>query len=85
MYSFIFKGVLLYGPPGVGKTWSVRTIAAHVRAKLFVVDGPSIFGSIAGQAEARLRAVFRQARAYRAVHKAPCIVFIDEIVIGAMF
>ncbi|KAJ2488373.1 hypothetical protein IWW37_004873 [Coemansia sp. RSA 2050] len=69
------KGVLLYGPPGVGKTQLVKVISEHCHAKLTVIQGPSILGPYLGDSELRLRERF--ASAYSA--DGPSILFIDEI------
>ena len=51
----------MFGPPGVGKTWAVRHVAATYHARLFLVDGARILGLVAGESEAHLRLVFRLA------------------------
>jgi hypothetical protein len=75
------KGILLSGPPGVGKTWAVRTVVNKLGVKMISVDASNITGSgMAGDSEARLRDVFRQARSTGdAGSLEPCIIFIDEI------
>ncbi|KAJ2852400.1 hypothetical protein IWW36_000287 [Coemansia brasiliensis] len=74
------KGVLLYGPPGVGKTRLVSTIASATNAALTTVQGPEIIGPYLGESEERLRAKFVEAREklLKADVKAS-ILFIDEI------
>ncbi|KAJ2814896.1 hypothetical protein GGI24_006231, partial [Coemansia furcata] len=69
------KGVLLYGPPGVGKTRLVRAISDHCQAKLTVIQGPEIIGPYLGDSERRLRERFASAQG----KEGPSILFIDEI------
>ncbi|XP_063044429.1 spermatogenesis-associated protein 5-like protein 1 [Engraulis encrasicolus] len=71
------RGVLLVGPPGVGKTMLVQSVAREVGATLVTINGPVILGSRPGESEENLRAVFQQARA--ASEEGPCVLFIDEI------
>ena len=68
------RGVLLYGPPGSGKTLIARAVANETDATFFHVSGPEIIHKFYGESEAHLRAIFEKARA-----KAPSIIFIDEI------
>lgn len=74
------KGVLLYGPPGVGKTFLVSSIAKRCNAKMFIIQGPEIFGPFIGESEEKLRAKFTEAREYAIRENVPVILFIDEIV-----
>ncbi|QVL36144.1 CDC48 family AAA ATPase [Aminirod propionatiphilus] len=68
------KGVLLYGPPGCGKTLIARAVASETAAYFVHVTGPEIMGKFYGESEARLRGFFEEAR-----KNAPSILFIDEI------
>merc|ERR1719261_1256546 len=68
------KGVLLYGPPGSGKTLIARAIANETGAFFFLLNGPEIMSKQAGQAEENLRKAFAEAEANQ-----PAIIFIDEI------
>mgnify|MGYP003870192303 CR=1 FL=1 len=77
------RGILLRGPPGVGKTWTVRTVARAVPARLFVVECANLFTALAGEAEERLRALFAEATA--AAEAGPAILFMDEIVRRIIF
>ncbi len=68
------KGVLLYGPPGSGKTLIARAVANETDAYFTSISGPEIMGKLYGESEGRLRAIFEEAS-----RKAPAIIFIDEI------
>jgi transitional endoplasmic reticulum ATPase len=67
------KGVLLYGPPGCGKTLIARAVANETDAKFFGLSGPEIMHKFYGESEAHLRKVFEEASA------GPSIIFLDEI------
>ncbi|KAJ2475884.1 hypothetical protein EV174_005117, partial [Coemansia sp. RSA 2320] len=69
------KGVLLYGPPGVGKTQLVLSVSKYCGAQLTVIQGPEIVGPYLGDSERRLRERFATARD----GVGPRILFIDEI------
>ncbi|KAG8575616.1 hypothetical protein GDO81_009615 [Engystomops pustulosus] len=71
------KGLLLVGPPGVGKTLLVKAVARQVGAHLISLNGPVIHGSRPGEAEENLRQIFENAR--NVSRGGPCILFIDEI------
>jgi transitional endoplasmic reticulum ATPase len=68
------KGVLLYGPPGSGKTLIARAVANETNASFFSVSGPEIIHKFYGESEANLRKVFQDASM-----RAPSIIFLDEI------
>jgi transitional endoplasmic reticulum ATPase len=68
------KGVLLYGPPGVGKTLLAKALANEVGAYFVAINGPEIMSKFYGESEQRLREIFEEAR-----KNAPAIIFIDEI------
>ena len=68
------KGVLLYGPPGCGKTLIARAVAHETEAKFFSVNGPEIIHKFYGESEAHLRKIFDEA-----ARQAPSIIFLDEL------
>ena len=68
------KGVLLYGPPGCGKTLIARAIAHETEANFYSVSGPEIIHKFYGESEAHLRKIFEEAS-----RKSPSIIFLDEI------
>ena len=71
------KGLLLYGQPGVGKTYAVRTICAHLSLRLLTLDGTDVWSGAAGDGEERLRAVF--AKATESAREGRTLLFIDEL------
>lgn len=68
------RGVLLFGPPGSGKTLIARAIANETGAFFFLLNGPEIMSKMAGEAEANLRKAFEEAE-----KNSPAIIFIDEL------
>ncbi|MFW9831729.1 MAG: CDC48 family AAA ATPase [Candidatus Thorarchaeota archaeon] len=68
------RGVLLYGPPGCGKTMLARAVATESEANFISIKGPEILSKWVGESEKAIREVFRRAR-----HAAPAIIFFDEI------
>jgi transitional endoplasmic reticulum ATPase len=68
------KGVLLYGPPGCGKTLLAKAVATESNANFIAVKGPELFSKWVGESEKRVRDLFRRAK-----QVAPSIVFFDEI------
>ncbi|CDH52954.1 aaa family cdc48 subfamily [Lichtheimia corymbifera JMRC:FSU:9682] len=73
------KGVLLYGPPGVGKTFLVSTVAKACGADLFVIQGSDVVGSFIGESEQVLRQKFNEAQSAATHNHKPVLLFIDEI------
>ena len=68
------KGILLYGPPGCGKTLLARAVATESEANFISIKGPEVFSKWVGESEKAIREVFRKARM-----AAPAVVFLDEI------
>ncbi|MGC8982838.1 MAG: proteasome-activating nucleotidase [Desulfurococcaceae archaeon] len=68
------KGVLLYGPPGCGKTLLAKAVAAEAGATFIAIVGSELVNKYIGEGARIVREVFALAR-----RKAPAIVFIDEI------
>ena len=68
------KGILLYGPPGVGKTLLAKALANETGAYFLAINGPEIMSKYYGESEQRLRQIFEEAK-----KNAPAIIFIDEI------
>ncbi|MEM1982672.1 MAG: CDC48 family AAA ATPase [Sulfolobales archaeon] len=68
------KGVLLYGPPGCGKTLLAKAVANEIDAYFIAINGPEIMSKFYGESEARLREIFEDAKKH-----SPSVIFIDEI------
>ena len=68
------KGILLYGPPGCGKTLMAKALAGEVGATFFSISGSDFVELYVGVGAARVRDLFKEAREH-----APAIVFIDEL------
>ncbi|RZC75480.1 hypothetical protein C5167_050972 [Papaver somniferum] len=68
------KGVLLYGPPGGGKTLLAKAIANECQANFISVKGPELLTMWFGESEANVREIFDKAR-----QSSPCVLFFDEL------
>jgi ribosome biogenesis ATPase len=67
-------GVMLYGPPGCGKTLLAKAIANESGANFISVKGPELLDKYVGESERSVRLVFERARS-----SSPCIIFFDEL------
>lgn len=67
-------GLLLYGPPGCGKTFIARALAGEINAQFISVSLADILDMYIGQSERNIHSLFEVARA-----NAPCVVFLDEV------
>lgn len=67
-------GILLYGPPGCGKTHLARATAGEVKAKFMAVGISDVLNMMLGESERNLHEIFEQARA-----NTPCVLFFDEV------
>jgi proteasome-associated ATPase len=84
------KGVLLYGPPGCGKTMIAKAVASHlaetlsekrgakIRGYFVNIKGPELLNKYVGETERKIREIFAKARA-KAAGDVPVVVFFDEM------
>ena len=68
------KGILLFGPPGTGKTMLVKAVANESDANFISIKGPELLSKWVGESEKAVREIFRKAK-----QSSPCIIFLDEI------
>jgi len=68
------NGILLFGPPGCGKTLLAKAIATESQSNFIAIKGPEIFSKWVGESERAIREIFRKAR-----QAAPSIIYFDEI------
>ncbi|TMW60306.1 hypothetical protein Poli38472_000348 [Pythium oligandrum] len=68
------KGMLMFGPPGTGKTMIARALATELNAKIFFINGPEVVSKYIGESESNLRQIFQDAG-----RAGPSMIFIDEI------
>jgi SpoVK/Ycf46/Vps4 family AAA+-type ATPase len=75
MYGMSLRGgLLLYGPPGCGKTFLARAVAGELGARFAVVSLVDVLNMWIGQSERNLHEIFATAR-----RNAPCVLFLDEL------
>jgi ribosome biogenesis ATPase len=67
-------GVLLYGPPGCGKTLVARAVSNESKANFISVKGPELLNKYVGESEKAVRSLFKRAQL-----SAPCVIFFDEL------
>ena len=67
-------GILLWGPPGCGKTLLAKAVANESRANFISVKGPELLNKYVGESERAVRQVFVRARS-----SIPCVIFFDEL------
>ena len=67
-------GVLLYGPPGCGKTLVAKAVSKESGANFISIKGPELLNKYVGESEKAVRELFKRAQA-----SAPCIIFFDEL------
>ncbi len=68
------KGILLFGPPGTGKTMMMRALANEIRAGFYYVKASNLVSAFPGETEKQLANIFSIAK-----KNAPCVLFFDEI------
>jgi transitional endoplasmic reticulum ATPase len=68
------KGILLFGPPGTGKTMLTKAVATESKANFISVKGSEILSKWFGESERKISEIFKKAK-----QASPCIVFFDEI------
>lgn len=68
------KGILLYGPPGCGKTMLAKAVATESEANFLAIRGPEVLSKWVGESEKAIREIFKKARTY-----SPAVIFFDEL------
>jgi len=67
-------GVLLFGPPGCGKTLLAKAVSAESKANFISIKGPELLNKYVGESEKAVRALFNRARS-----SGKCVIFFDEL------
>mmetsp|Transcript_32370 Transcript_32370/g.49533 ORF Transcript_32370/g.49533 Transcript_32370/m.49533 type:complete len:423 (+) Transcript_32370:996-2264(+) len=67
-------GVLLYGPPGCGKTLVAKAVSNESKANFISIKGPELLNKYVGESEKAVRGLFKRAKS-----SAPCVIFFDEL------
>src|SRR5439155_26809581 len=68
------RGILLYGPPGSGKTLLAKAVATESEANFITIKGPEVMSKWVEESEKAVHMIFKKAK-----QVAPCIVFLDEL------
>lgn len=68
------RGILMYGPPGCGKTLLAKAVAHESEANFILVKGPELLNMFVGESEKGIRQIFKKAR-----QVAPTVIFFDEV------
>ncbi|GKY90927.1 hypothetical protein MPSEU_000065500 [Mayamaea pseudoterrestris] len=80
LFSGRRSGILLYGPPGSGKTLVAKAVATECNFPFLSVKGPELLGSYVGESEENVRTIFSQARQLAKANQIPgCVLFFDEL------
>lgn len=76
--GYMPTGIMMYGPPGVGKSWLAEAAAGEANKPFISIDGTSFTSMWAGVPTRRVKLIFKKLRSY-AVKYGGCVVFFDEI------
>jgi transitional endoplasmic reticulum ATPase len=68
------SGILMFGPPGTGKTMMARAVANESGVFFFLINGPEIMSNVTGESEENLRKAFKEAE-----KNSPAVIFIDNL------
>lgn len=69
-----WRGVLLFGPPGTGKSYIAQALSEEAKVEFFSISASDIMSKYQGESERAIKKLFERAR-----KKRPCVIFIDEI------
>lgn len=76
--GYMPTGIMMYGPPGVGKSWLAEAAAGEANKPFITIDGTSFSSMWAGVPQRRVKLIFKKLRKY-AMQYGGCVVFFDEI------